>query len=368
MSEYHVLNEITVDSQALIANYRYFQSRNPGVAIAPVLKSNAYGHGLTQVGKFVDQVVKPPLICVDSLYEAYELYKAGVKTEILVMGYTDPRNFAISKKLPFSFSVFDLETAAALSRHQPGARIHLKLDTGMTRLGVTPEELPKLLKGLKSFPNLQVEGVFSHLAVADEPGKITQTKRQVRRYQQMLGVIEAAGYHPQWRHLSATAGAEVIHDPTFNLIRLGIGFYGYSPFGPHTKEGRRERKSLQPALTLTTHAAMVKTIEKGTAIGYGGTYQAKQKETIAVLPLGYNEGIPRGLSNRGAFFLGSGTPCPIVGRVSMNMTTVKIPRGVRVKAGTSFHFGSVYEEANLTETIPYTILIGFHPSLRRHLV
>ena len=364
-----VLNEITVKKSALLHNYNYFKKLNPQAQLAPVLKSNAYGHGLIPTAQFIDQnLSQVPFLCVDSLYEAYELYKAGIKTPIFIMGYTDPANYQVWKNIPFIFGVSDCETLLALNKYQPGSRVHLKLDTGMHRLGFTLADLPQLLSTLKHCPHLRLEGVFSHLASADDPRQVTATRRQIALFKQMTTLLEAKGYHFSLRHLAATAGSEIIHDPYFNLIRLGLGFYGLSPFGPHTKEGRRERQTLKPALTLTTHVAAVKNLAKGDAVGYGAAYVAKQQEAIAILPLGYNEGISRELSNLGYFILPSKEICPIIGRVSMNMTAIKLPRRTNLKPGASLTLAPIQAQAQLLHTIPYTILTSLHPSIRRTFI
>ena len=148
---YKVLNEITVNKTSLLSNYNYFASLNSQAKIAPVLKANAYGHGLKEVAGIIDRELNAPFICLDSLYEAYELYKLGIKTNILVMGYTNPENYAVWKKLPFSFGVFDQQTLMSLSTHQPGAKVHIKLDTGMCRLGLSKQDIPKFIKVLKKW-------------------------------------------------------------------------------------------------------------------------------------------------------------------------------------------------------------------------
>lgn len=367
-TRYHVLNEITVSRQSLLHNYAYFQALNPQAQLAVVVKSNAYGHGLIPVAQLVASEIKPPLLCVDSLYEAYELTKAGIHSDILIMGYTDPRNYQVKRRLPYIFSVFDLATAQTLNRFQPGARVHLKLDTGMTRLGVSLDQLPDFLRHLRTLDSLKLEGVFSHLASADDPAQISRTRQQIKLFKSMYQQVIDCGFSPTFRHIAATAGASLIRDPFFNLVRLGLGFYGYSPFGPHTAEGRQQRTELRPTLTLTTHIAALKPVARGTTIGYGATYIAKQQETIAVLPLGYNEGINRDLSNRGSFLLADGTACPIVGRVSMNMTTVKIPRGHAAAVGDPLTLVSAYDQATPLGTIPYNILTSLHPTIRRTVI
>ena len=376
LQQYQVLNEITISKIALLNNYHFFVTQNPQAQIALVLKANAYGHGLVEIADFADHSIHPPFICVDSLYEAYELYKQGIRTQILIMGYTNPANYTVWKKLPFSFAVFDQMTLLALNKHQPGAKIHLKLDTGMCRLGLQSQDLLEFITTLKSCKNLVVEGIFSHLSQADNPSKKTFTNRQIARFKSMAAEFESAGYTFAWKHLAASSGSSFIRDPYFNLIRLGLGFYGYTPFGPHTKEGRVGRQELHPALKLTSHIAQVKTIPIGSEVGYTGTYRAKQKEQIAIIPLGYNEGIPRRLSNRGLVTLEDQSVCQIVGNVSMDMTTIRLPRNSTAKVGDEVIVisdnpqdpNSLSRHAQNIQDIEYTILTGLHPSIKRRLI
>lgn len=375
MSTYQTLNQITIDSEVFIHNYDYFQKLNPSTTICPVLKANAYGHGLLPIAQIVDHHFHSPYIMVDSLYEAYELYKQKIRTPVLIMGYTDPTNYSVWKKLPFTFTVYDIDSLLALNKHQPGAKIHLKLDTGMCRLGIQPENIASFIDVLKTCKNLKIEGIYSHLSQADNPQKSTFTHNQIKLFKNMVATFEDAGFSFKYKHISATAGATIVHDPYFNLIRLGLGFYGYTPFGPHTDEGREHRRHLQPALTFTSRIALIKLVHPGDQIGYGGTYQVKQEETIAILTAGYHEGISRHLSNRVSLLLNH-IQCPIVGNVSMDMTTIKIPRTIKAKIGDQITIispdinssCSVYKLASLLDTIPYTILTSLHPSTKRQII
>lgn len=374
MSEYHTLNEITIDSKSVVHNFNYFQKLNPQAQVCPILKSNAYGHGLTQVAQIVDQHLSSPYIMVDSLYEAYELSKLKVKTPIMIMGYTDPQNYSVWRKLPFTFTVYDIDSLLALNKYQKGAKIHIKLDTGMCRLGVQKDQLLEFITTLKTCKNLKVEGIYSHLSQANDPKKTTFTNRQINLFKDMVKIFEKAGFTFKYKHIASTAGASN-HDPYFNLIRLGGGFYGYSPFGPHTDEGRTQRQHLKPALTFTSRLAIIKTIHPGNQVGYGGSYTAKQDETIAVLTAGYFDGLSRDLSNQASFLL-RGIQCPVVGNISMNMTTIKLPRTVNPHLGDPVIIispdpnscCSIYKFASILNTIPYTILTGLHSSTKRRVV
>jgi alanine racemase len=376
MPEYQTLNEIDIDSSALINNFNYFQKINPNCCICPVLKSNAYGHGLFQVARIVDKYFKGiPYIMVDSLYEAYELYKQNIKTPIMVMGYTDPKNYQIRKKLPFTFTIYDIDSLKALNKYQPNAKIHIKLDTGMCRLGIQKKDIPNFITTLKKYPHLKIEGIYSHLSQASNPQKITFTNRQIKLFKQMVSLFETAGFNFKYKHIAATAGASIIQDPYFNLIRLGLGFYGYSPFGTHTKEARTQKLFLKPALTFTSRLALIKQIKSGSQISYGGSYVAKQDELLGIITAGYYEGIPYDLSNKASFLI-QNTRCPIAGNINMNMTIIKIPRTINVKIGDKVTIissniddsCSVYKLC-ATLNIPIHVLIcSLHTSIRRKII
>lgn len=375
MAAYQTLNEIIIDSSALLHNYNYFKKLNPPSFICPVLKANAYAHGLTEVAKIIDSNISTPYIMVDSLYEAYELSKQRIKTPIMIMGYTDPHNYSVWKKLPFTFTVYDVESLRSLNAHQKGAKIHIKLDTGMCRLGIQKEDISNFIYELKKCRHLQIEGIYSHLSQADNPRKATFTSKQIKLFKEMVSTFEQAGFSFKYKHIAATAGASTIYDPYFNLVRLGLGFYGYSPFGPHTSQGIQQRQSLRIALTFTSRIALIKSIHPNNQVGYGGTYIAKQDETIGILTAGYNEGISRDLSNRSSFLL-KNVQCPIVGNISMDMTMFKIPRTINAKIGDTVtlispdpsSICSVYKISSILNTIPYTVLTGLHPSTKRRVI
>ncbi len=181
---YKALNTIEISFSFLKYNFKYLSSLNKNIKVAPVLKSNAYGHGINELSKKID-VLNAPFLCVDSLFEAYELLKRNVKTKILIMGYIDPLSLN-TKTLPFSFVVYDKERIDALNKYQPYARIHIFVDTGMHREGVRLEGLPKLLEYIKSKTNLEIEGLMSHMAKSED-FKNPLTKNKLKTLERQEG-------------------------------------------------------------------------------------------------------------------------------------------------------------------------------------
>ncbi len=360
---YQPLNRIIISKNRLNQNLAYLRSLQPNVHIAPVLKSNAYGHGLIQMAKILDDK-DCPFLCVDNLYEAYELYKNHIKTPILVMGYVDPENLKV-KRLPFSYAAYDEQLLQVLNQYQPAARIHIKVDTGMHRLGVPIDELSTFLDNLQHYPNLHIEGLMSHFADADNPGS-NFNQRQIDNFKKVLQIAHDHNLHPQWIHMQNSAGLMNLDVPEVNMARTGLAFYGINPNGD--LEGQ-----LQPIAKVTTKIVQIKKLQKGDFIGYGGTFVAKDALTIGVIPMGYYEGLDRRLSNSGIVKVSS-TDCPIIGNVSMNMTTIDISKvqdpqigqEVVVFSDNPMDLNSFADAAKTCNTIPYDLLVHLASSIKRN--
>lgn len=362
---YHPLNRIELSKDNLINNYQYLSTLKPHIQIAPVLKSNAYGHGLIEIASILDKL-NPPFFCADSLFEAYELKNANIKSPILITGYIDPRNLRI-KHLPFSYAVFDLEFAKTLNTYQPGTKIHLFVDTGMGREGITLEELPEFIRLIKEMSGIKVEGLMSHFASADETD-FPQTNLQIANFDKALEIVKNAGINPKWVHISASAGFLATPNLNCNLARVGKALYGLNPFTP-------EDHNLKPVLRLLTKIAEIKRLKKGSQIGYNHTHELHQDSLIAILPLGYFDGVDRRLSNQGVIRI-ENTICPIIGRVSMNITTVDISavadpfvgQEVEVISPTSTQPNSIVNIAKACHTIPHEIMVHLTSTTRRDIV
>lgn len=362
------LNLITISRQRLVDNYHSLQSRNHAVKIAPVLKSNAYGHGIALTGKIFDKV-HAPFLCVDSLYEAFQVYsKAGAKTPILIMGYIHPKSLAV-KKLPFRFAIYDLQHATVLNKYQKGAKVHIFIDTGMHREGVTMEDLPDFLKELKKLKDIEVEGVMSHFAELSKPDS-DLTKLQINNFEKAKEMISKEGFNPKWFHLGGMLGLIKGDKLGANMVRIGKALYGVDD-----ADSKQYNLDIKPALKFQTRIVQIKKIKKGEKVGYSGTYIAPSERTIAILPLGYNDGVDRRLSNK-AYVTVKGVKCPVVGLVSMNITTIDITDVKNAVLDTEAVFISDNPEdpnsiANLSEAgviLPHEMLIHIAESTKRVVV
>lgn len=367
--DFQTLNKIEVSRSNILHNYHYLSSLNKKVKIAPVVKSNGYGHGIINVAKILDPE-NTTFFCVDSLFEAYELYKARVKTPILITGYTNPENLKV-KKLPFSYAVFTLDLAKTVNDYQPQAGVHIFVDTGMHREGVSIEELPNFLNELEKLPNLKIEGLMSHLA-SSESRKDLSFLAQVKQFQKAKEIFKKRGIKSRWYHIAATGS--IVNPETrqiiasiSNLARAGLALYGYS--------SSIFDKNLRPALTLTTKIAQIKKVSKGEKLGYDGTYTAKKDMIVGVLPIGYYDGIDRRLSNKGVCLVDN-IECIIPGRVSMNLNIIdlskvpnpKIGQEVVVYSSSPKDKNSFENAAKICKTIPYDLLVNLAETTKRIVV
>lgn len=342
---YRTLNTIEVSASALIHNLNAYRKRVPQQAVCPVLKSNAYGHGLIEVGKVMEKE-SPPFLIVDSLYEAQKLKKSGIKSPILILGYTLPENLR-SKRYPFHFTVTDLPTAHILAKHQ--TPVHIEVDTGMARTGFNMEEFPQALQAMKAM-RLNVEGLFTHLADADNPESLQSTQSQLQSFQKAIQWTRAAGFRPKWIHANNSAGASVASLPDLNMMRLGIGLYGF----PQVFD--KELEALQIAISIKSTLIAVRQLKKGQKISYNGTFTAPKTMHIGTLPFGYYEGLPRTLSNQ----------APFLGRICMNHSMIQVKP--TAKPGDEVEiYKDIVKSSAKSGTISYELLARLSESVRREV-
>jgi alanine racemase len=347
--------------------------------VAPVVKGNAYGHGLVPVAKTLAEEGAHGL-CVFSAEEGALLRTVGIKLPILVLGYVDHDQMELIAEHDLRMFVDSSELAQELNalgkRHGRQIPIHLKFDTGMGRFGVFHEDAERFIAQLDAYPCLRIEGVASHFATSDRVGNNEYCFEQFGRFQHILGLLENKGIHPSIRHISNTAAVLRYPEMRLDMIRPGRMIYGYLPREEDAQHYEEQGISLQQVISVKTVVAITKHVPAGTPIGYGCTYTMTRDSQIATMPFGYADGLSRFLANQGHVLI-KGQRAPIIGRVSMNAVTVDITdiQGV-VRGDEVVLLGSqgdamisCYEMARmLMQTLPYNVLTAFQDSIPRILI
>lgn len=316
--EFATHNRIEVSRSALLHNYDTFK-RLSGLEVFPVLKGNAYGHGVEEVATALTGRAFP-YIAVDSYLEALRVRRVS-KQPVLVMGAIKLENFARLRYDNFAFVVQDTATIDALGKTGKRINIHLECNTGMNRYGARPREMVALAKHVSRYKNLTLEGIMSHLADSDGDDPET-VARAVRLFDGIVEEILALGIKPRFIHIAQTAGSLKARSRYANAMRLGIGLYGINPFPTHNPTGKKLAE-LRPALQFISTITKTISLEKGENVSYNYTFVAPKAMKIGVLPAGYYEGVNRALSNVGNVTF-EGHALPIVGRVCMNHTMISL--------------------------------------------
>lgn len=320
-----------IDLDAVGHNVRAFRSWLPEkTGIMAVIKANAYGHGAEQVAR---EALKNGAnrLAVSTLDEAIELQDKGIDAPILVMTYIPERGLSEAIARGIRITVYHpdhlQQVIAAAVKADHRAILHLKAETGMGRVGARLHEMPRLVQEVLAHKCLQLEGLFTHFACADEKDK-THTDRQVERFAQILQECERLGAKFSLIHCGNSATAIDLPQYGFNMVRIGISLYGLYP----SPEVSRTNVPLKPVMSLKTRIVHLKRVPAGTSISYGATYRSRQEETIATLPIGYADGFNRRLSNRGSALV-HGKRVPIVGRICMDQTMLALPDDLEANLG-----------------------------------
>ena len=321
---------LNIDLGALEHNYRQLRRLcEPQVKLLAVVKADAYGHGLVPVSRKLARA-GVDYLGVGSLEEGLTLRQAGLTLPILLLLGLLPREAERAVAADLEVVLFRpdvaLALAAAARTQMKRARVHLKVDTGMGRLGLLSQEVPEFLAVLKEFRQIEVLGLISHLAVADQADK-TYTFRQLQEFIQLLAAARGQGWALPLSHISNSAALWEHQEAHFGMVRPGLLLYG-SPPAP----GRPPPVELRPVMSLTTEVLQVKQLPPGSSISYGCTYTTPEGCDLAVLPVGYCNGYSRLLSNRGEVLV-RGRRAPIRGRVCMNLTMVEVTGIPGVEAG-----------------------------------
>jgi alanine racemase len=358
---------IEIDGRRLQENVRLFRRLIGDESnLMAVVKANAYGHGARFVAPLL--VSEVDWFGVDSLVEAEELSSIGIAKPILILGHTERDDAERVVDGGFRQVLFRRDVAEALSeaarKRKTRARVHLKIETGLNRLGVEPVDATKLVEGLEG---LIVEGIYTHFADVEDP-ESTLYQRQVERLRKALSPFKG----PLLVHAVPTAGALLHPEESLGLARVGIGLYGIWP-SPSTRRAAEGKGALRPVLSWKSRLAQVKNVPAGGSVGYEVTYRAPSERRIGIVPAGYADGFDRRLSNRGRVLV-RGKSASVVGRVAMNMFMVDVTEvGARegdevVLIGEQGALSITVEEiAETIGTIAYEVLARLSPRLDRRL-
>ncbi len=376
-----MLNWVEVDAGAIRWNIEQFRQRLGGAGLGAVVKSNAYGHGILEVAGLAREA-GVQWLCVNSLDEAEALRGAGHRARILVMGHVPLDRLDAVVELDLRPVVINLETVqrlAVLARGQEKrVAVHLKVETGTHRQGISSEEVPAFVSSIRSSPGLVLEGLTTHFANIEDTTDHRYAETQIERFTQIVDAVRSTGEETPVRHAACSAAALLFTRTHFDLARIGISLYGLWPSREtyvSCLDRGKPTLELRPALTWKTRVAQVKNVAEESFIGYGCSYRTTRPSRIAVLPVGYYEGYDRGLSGV-AHVLIRGRRAPVCGRVCMNMCMVDVTDIPEVGLeDESVLLGTQGEERISAEqvaawcgTIAYEIVSRIHPSLPRIVV
>ena len=328
---------VEIDLKALVRNYRRIAAHVRPAKVLCVLKANAYGLGVADYAKALAKAgctmfgVAEPFEALE-LKNALSLGRGRLAPEIQILSSILPDEIKPMVKAGVILPVIDVATAklisAAAVRAKTVAKVHFKLDTGMGRLGILAKDALQVMREVKKLPNLDCEGVFSHFPMAYDP-KDPFTKRQIRLFKDIVAAAAEEGFRFRKVHISASDGInnfpETAKKP-FTVVRTGINLHGsFDPYG-------RKALKVEPVLSLKTRVAQVRELPAGTTLGYGRTWCLNRPTKVATISAGYADGLPLALTNRGFVFIG-GKRCKIIGRISMDYTTVDVSDVKNVKPG-----------------------------------
>ena len=311
-----------IDLDAIIDNTSSLMANTPeGTKLMAVVKANAYGHGDVAVAKALES--QAHYFAVATLPEAVNLRKNGIKTPILVLGYVFPAEYHLLIDNDVDAVVFDMDTAKELSRAAADlgktACCHIKCDTGMRRIGFEPtEESADVIGKINELPDLQIRGIFTHFAAADETDK-SSALHQFKIFTEFVRMCGERGVTFAYKHCANSAASIDLADTCLDMVRLGISMYGMYP----SQDVDKSRVKLTQAMTLKAKVVMVKDVPPGEGISYGSTFVTEKTTRVATVSIGYGEGYPRRLSNVGEVLL-YGRRAPILGRVCMDQIMIDV--------------------------------------------
>ena len=342
-----------------------------------VVKANAYGHGLNEVAGVIEE--KVDYFAVATIEEAQSLRKAGRTRPILVLAYfpleVEAVNWAVQERVEATVHSLDHARKLAQLVQEGELRVHIKIDTGLGRLGIAANEAVSIVQEINKLPKLHIKGVFSHLA--DPFGNIAYTNEQLQNFRDIKKQLVKSGLDSQLYHIAKTTAILSQPESLHNAVRLGVGLYGIWPAKELKAWMKKENPtfSFKPLLTWKAKILQIKDYPVDAYVGYGCTYKTRRKSRLAIVPVGYYEGYDRGLSNQGQVLI-RGKRCPVRGLVCMNMIIVDVTEVEHVSEHDEVVLiGQQGDEeitarelAEMCHTINYEIVTRINPLLERKLV
>lgn len=312
---------IEVDLAAIAANIRVIKEAiGPRRLLMAVVKANAYGHGMVPVAKAA-VMYGADALAVANPEEALALRAAGIGAPLLVMGHSAPEHAPLLVAAGVECAVYTADTAWAVSAAAGAcgktAKVHLKIDTGLCRVGVTPQEAVAFADMLRGLPGIDIDGVFTHFSCADE-GDTERTAAEFEEFRAALSALDAARHRFRVRHAAASAAFLESPDTWLDMVRVGIAVYGHYPYADC-----RRSVPLRPALSFKTRISRLRRVPAGTRVGYGLTYICPRDTTIATIPVGYADGLDKHLGNKGKVLV-RGNRVPRAGTIAMDLSMLDV--------------------------------------------
>jgi alanine racemase len=324
-----LLSWVEISRSALQHNIKVLRKQvGSQVILAPSVKANAYGHGMVEIAKMALKA-GADWLCINALFEAEILRKAGIKAPLYIMGYVLKRDLADVIRLKCRLVVYNKETIAELGRAaeklRQKVRIHIKMETGNNRQGVPMSEMFDFVEFTRKFPFIEIEGIATHFANIEDTTNDRYARFQLENFKRALSELASRGINIPIPHCANSAATILFPETHFAMVRPGIAVYGLWPSEEIKMIAKKRHRliSLQPVLSWKTKIAQIKEIPKGSFVGYGCTYQTKRKTRLAILPIGYYDGYDRGFSNKSHVLI-HGKRAPVRGRVCMNITMVDV--------------------------------------------
>lgn len=367
--KYKTLNLIEINKTKLIDNLNYLKSCQPTAEIFPVLKANAYGHGLKEVARILNET-DVSLVVVDSYPEAQIVYHYFSR-QVLILGEMPLQAYRYTKLKRTQFVVYNEKTLRYLARYGKKARVHLFVNSGMNREGI--KDISTFIHQNKKYlDQVEVIGLCSHLASADESSILNQAQEE--KFMDDLEILRSAGYFPRWVHLGNSAALFTMKNELFTAYRPGLALYGFSPL----KDREEVSRSLHPILEVFSQLVAIQGLLSGESVSYNESYRASKAVRIGVIPFGYFEGLDRRLSNQAKFLIRgvvSDYWARVAGQICMNLTCLELDRGemqvgdlVKVVSANPTDPNSVSNLSDLSQTIIYEFLVRLQGSIRREIV